>query len=136
MDQWKMALRWCYHGSCKLVTIKLHNSYSYIIVIELHKLHMYTVSHMASCIHYNSCNLSDNTHIHKNMLSCNELQMVIATQKPSCKASCKSFHFPIYVHYHLRQVLHIGTLRMCSTKNKTWILHQFWKWWPRIEIQL
>ncbi len=27
------------------------------------------------------------------MLNCNELQMVIATQKPNCKASCKSPHF-------------------------------------------
>jgi hypothetical protein len=28
-----------------LIALKLHNNCSYIIVIELHKLHMYMVSH-------------------------------------------------------------------------------------------
>jgi hypothetical protein len=54
---------------------------------------MYKVSHMVSCIHYNSCNLFNSTHAHTNTLNCNELQMVIATQKPNYNASCKSPHF-------------------------------------------
>jgi ribulose kinase len=69
----KMMLTWHYHGSCKLIALKLHNNYSYIVVIELHKLHMYMVSHMVGCIRRSSCNLSNNTHAHKNTLSCNEL---------------------------------------------------------------
>ncbi len=56
---------------------------------------MYTISHIVSYIHCNSCNLSNNTHPHRNTLCYNELQMVIVTQKPSCKASCKSPHFLI-----------------------------------------
>jgi hypothetical protein len=31
------------HGNCKLVALELHNSCSYIVVIELQKLHMYTI---------------------------------------------------------------------------------------------
>jgi hypothetical protein len=69
------------HDNCKLVVVKLHNSYFYIVVIKLHKLHMYIISHMVSCIHWNSYNLSNNIHTHKTMLSCNELHMVIAIQK-------------------------------------------------------
>jgi hypothetical protein len=56
---------------------------------------MYTISHIMSYIHCNSCNLSNNTHPHRKTSSYNELQMVIVTQKPSCKASCKSPHFLI-----------------------------------------
>jgi hypothetical protein len=93
MDQWKMTLTWCYHGSCKLFALKLHNSCSYIVVIKLHELHMYIVSHTVSCIYYNSCNLSNSIHTYKNMQSCNEWQMVIVTQKPSCKVNCKSPYF-------------------------------------------
>ncbi len=52
-----------------------------------------------SCIYYNSCNLSNNTHNHRNMLSCDELQMVIATQKPNRKASCKLPHYFIMIKY-------------------------------------
>ncbi len=111
--------RWCYHGSCKLVTLELHNS-CFKIVVTL--LHVYMVSHIVSCICYNSCDLSNNTHtcrnihvyivshimnciccnscnlynnIHtcRNMPSCSELRMIIATQNPNCKASCKSSYF-------------------------------------------
>jgi hypothetical protein len=28
MDRWKMTLAWRYHGSCKLIALKSHNSYS------------------------------------------------------------------------------------------------------------
>ncbi len=58
---------------------------------------MYTISHMVNCIHCNSCNLFDNTQSYRNTLSCNELQMVIATQNPSCKVSCKSPYFFIVI---------------------------------------
>jgi hypothetical protein len=76
-----------------VVALQLHNICSYIVVIELHELHMYTVSHMVSCILSNSFELFDNIHAHRNVLNCNEMQMVIATQKPNCKVSCKSSHF-------------------------------------------
>jgi hypothetical protein len=76
-----------------LVALELHNNYSYIVVIELHELHMYIFSHMVSCILCNSFDLSNNIHAHRNVLNCNEMQMVIATQKPSCKFSCKLPHF-------------------------------------------
>jgi len=72
-DQQIITLAWCYYCSCKLVASKLHNSCSYIVVTKLHNLHMYMVSHMVSCIHCNSCNLSNSTHVLKNMPSCNEL---------------------------------------------------------------
>jgi hypothetical protein len=64
-----------------------------MVVIKLNELHMYIVSHMMNYIHYNSYDLSNNTHIHKNTLSYKELQMVIAIQKTNYKASYKSFHF-------------------------------------------
>ncbi len=64
----------------------MHISCSYIVVIESHELHVYTISHTVSCILCNSCDLSNSTHTYKNTLSCNELQMVIATQNPNCKA--------------------------------------------------
>ncbi len=57
------------------------------------------VSHMASCIYCNSCNLFDSTHAHTNMLNCNELQMFSATQKPNYNASCKSPHLLIVKAY-------------------------------------
>ncbi len=102
----------------------MHNSYSYIFVIELHELHMYTISHIVGYIHYNSCNLFDSTHTCKNTLNCNELQMVVAmsckwslqwiangrcnelqmvlaTLKPNCKAICKSPHFFIVMFQYL-----------------------------------
>jgi len=47
--------------------LKLHSSCSYTIVTKLHKLHMYTISHMVVAS--------------------------IATKKPNCKAICKSSHF-------------------------------------------
>jgi len=94
MDWWKMMLAWCYHHSCKLVALELHNSCFYIVVI---KLHMYAISHTMRCIYCNSYNFSDSTHVHRNTLSCNELQMVIATQKPSCKTSWKSPQFFIMI---------------------------------------
>jgi hypothetical protein len=92
MDWWKVRSTWCYRCNYKLVALKVYSSYSYIIIT---KLHMYTISHIVSYIHCNSCNLSNNTHPHRNTLCYNELQMVIVTQKPSCKASCKSPHFLI-----------------------------------------
>jgi hypothetical protein len=55
MDGWKIMLAWHYNGNCKLVILELHNSCFYIVAIELHELHMYTITHMASCIHCNSC---------------------------------------------------------------------------------
>ncbi len=71
-----MKLVWCYHiGSCKLVALELHISYSCKVVIKLDELHMYTISHLVSCIHCNSCNLSNNIHIRRNTLNCNELQI-------------------------------------------------------------
>jgi hypothetical protein len=73
-----------------VVALELHNSYFYIIVIELHELHMYTISHMVSCIPCNSFDLSDSIHARRNALNCNEMQMVIAIQKPNCKVSSKS----------------------------------------------
>jgi hypothetical protein len=78
-----------------LVVLKLHNNYSYTVVIELHDLHMFIFSHMVSCILCNSFDLSNNIHIRRNALNCDEIQMVIATQKPSCKITCKSPHFLI-----------------------------------------
>jgi len=89
INQWKVTSTWHHQGSCKLVALKLHSS-SYIIVTKLHELHMYMVLYMMSC---NSCDLSNSTHVHKNMLSRNELQMVIVIQKPNCKVSFKSPHF-------------------------------------------
>jgi hypothetical protein len=74
------------HSNCKLVALELHNSCSYIVVIELQKLHMYTISSMMNYICCNSCNLFDNIHAHKNTSSCNELQIVIATKKPRLKS--------------------------------------------------
>jgi hypothetical protein len=89
----KTTSTWCYHGSYKLVALELHNNCSYIVVNKLHKLHMYTISHMVNCIHCNSCNLSDNIQSYRNTLNCNELQIIIAIKKPSCKANCKSPFF-------------------------------------------
>jgi hypothetical protein len=80
MDHQKILSTWCYHCSCKLVALELHNICSWIIIIELHAVHMYITSHMVGCICCNSCNLSNNFHAHRNMLNCNELQMVIAFQ--------------------------------------------------------
>jgi hypothetical protein len=97
MDEWKKVSTWRYFCSYKLVALKLHNSYSYIVIIELHELHMYTISHMVSYIHCNSCNLSNNIHACRNTLICNELQMVFTTPKPNCKANCKSPSFLIMI---------------------------------------
>jgi hypothetical protein len=55
MDWWKIMSTWRYHCSCNLVALKLYNNCSYIVVIVLHELHMYMVSHMVSFIHCNSC---------------------------------------------------------------------------------
>jgi hypothetical protein len=56
-DGWQnVILTWYYHCSCKLVALELHNSCSYIVVIKLHELHMYTVSHIMNWI---CCNLYD-----------------------------------------------------------------------------
>jgi len=43
----------------KLIALELHNNYSYIVVIKLHMLYMYMVSHTVSCIHCNSWDLSN-----------------------------------------------------------------------------
>jgi len=62
MGGWKITLTWCYNGSCKLVTLELHNSCSCTFTTELHELHRYIIPHMVSCVHYNSCNSFDNIH--------------------------------------------------------------------------
>jgi hypothetical protein len=67
---WKVTSTWCYHCSCKLVALKLHNSCSYIVVIKLLELHIYIVSYIVSYICYNACDLSNSTHTRRNMLSC------------------------------------------------------------------
>jgi hypothetical protein len=54
--------------------------------VPLKHCHWNMVSHMVNYICCNSYNLSNNIHTHKNMLNCNELQMVITTQKPNYKA--------------------------------------------------
>jgi hypothetical protein len=36
---WLIYEKWCYNGTYKLIALKLHNSCSYIVIIELHKLH-------------------------------------------------------------------------------------------------
>ncbi len=105
MDWWKVTSTWHYHCNCKSVTLELHSSCSYIVGIELHELHMYIVSHTMNCIHCNSCDLSDNTHVYRNMLSCNELQMLVATEKSSYKANCKSPYFLIVVIEYATQTL-------------------------------
>ncbi len=73
-----------------VVALELHNGCSYIVAIELHKLHMYTISRTMNYILCNSCKLFDNTNAHRNTLNCNELQIAIATQKPNCKVNWKS----------------------------------------------
>jgi hypothetical protein len=78
-----------------VVALELHNGCSYIVVIELHKLHAHTISHTMNYIYCNSCNLFDNIHAYKNMLNCNELQIVIAIKKPNCKVNYKSPFFLI-----------------------------------------
>jgi hypothetical protein len=95
INQRKVTSTWHHHVSWKLVALKLHSSCSYMIVTKLHELHMYMVSYMVSCIRCNSCNLSNSTHAHRNMLNHNELQMIIVTQKPNYKVSFKSPHFLI-----------------------------------------
>ncbi len=70
MDWLKVMSTWYYHGSWKLVALELYNNCFYMVVIKLNELHMYTVSHMMNYIHYNSYDLSNNTHTHKNTLSC------------------------------------------------------------------
>ncbi len=67
----KIMSTWCYHGSCKLIALKLHNSCSYIVLSKLFKLHMYMVSHIMSYMRCNSCDLSNNIHTHRNRLNYN-----------------------------------------------------------------
>jgi hypothetical protein len=76
-----------------VVALKLHSNYFYILVTKLHELYMYMISYTVNCICCNSYNLSNSTHIRRNSLSCNNLQIVIAIEKPSYKISCKSPHF-------------------------------------------
>jgi hypothetical protein len=71
----------CSHGSCKLIALKLRNSCSYIVLTKLFELQMYVVSNIMSYMRWNSCDLFNNIHTHRNRLSYNELQMVITTQK-------------------------------------------------------
>jgi hypothetical protein len=89
MNQWKITSTF-YHARFKLIPLKLHNSHFYIVVITLHKLHRYKVSHMVNCMCYKSCNLFDSTHACRKYV---ELQMVVTIQIPNYKASCKSSHF-------------------------------------------
>jgi hypothetical protein len=84
---------WCFNDGCKQVVLELFSSYSYIIVIKLHKLHLHMVSHIVSCIYCNSCNLFDNIHTHRNTLNYNELQIIIVILKSNYKANCNSPHF-------------------------------------------
>jgi hypothetical protein len=63
MDGWmEKKLAKHYNNSCKLVALELHNSYSYIVVTKLHKLHTNIVPYIVSCVFCNSCNSFDNTH--------------------------------------------------------------------------
>jgi hypothetical protein len=78
-----------------------------MVVIKLNELHMYMVSHMMNYIHYNSYDLSNSIHTHKNILNYNELQMVIAIQKTNCNASYKSLHFFILFIIPLSQNLKV-----------------------------
>ncbi len=80
IDEWKIKSTQHYHWNSKLVALELHNNFSYIIVTELHKLHMYMVSHAKNCIYCNSFDLLNNTHVHRNTLNCNELQIIIVIQ--------------------------------------------------------
>ncbi len=80
----------------------------YIIVIELH---MYTISHVVNYIPCNSCNLFDSTHAHRNTLSCNMLQMIIATQKPSCNASLQIT--PFFHSVFIRNVIGRCMAKLC-----------------------
>jgi hypothetical protein len=90
-----------------LVALELHNSCSYTIAIELHELHTYMVPHTVYWICCNSCNSSNNTHSIEICWFVMKLQMVIATQKHNCKASCKSFYFSLWDHTITTKVLHI-----------------------------
>jgi len=91
MDEWKEIVAWCYNNNCKLVALALHNSCYYIVVIKLHELHMYMIPHMLSCIHCNSCNLSNSIHAIEIRWVAMKLQMVIAIQKPNCKSPYFSY---------------------------------------------
>lgn len=71
------------------------------------------ISHMVSCIRCNSCNLCNSTHAHRNALSCNEFQMIIVTEKPSCKANCKLPHFFI-VWAHLNSNIFYSSQSFCN----------------------
>jgi hypothetical protein len=64
---------WCHHCSYKLVALELHNSSFYMVITKLHELHMYIVSYTMCCIHFNSCDLFNSTHVHRNTLNCNEM---------------------------------------------------------------
>ncbi len=81
---------WCDHYSCKLIALKLHINCSYVFINWVAwVVYVYNFTYDAT----NSCDLFDNIHVHRNMLNCNELQMLIAAQKPNCTVSCKSPHF-------------------------------------------
>jgi hypothetical protein len=55
---------------------------------------------MKYCVENNhnihSCNLFNSIHTYRNTISCNELQMVITTQKSNCKTSYKSPNFSLF----------------------------------------
>jgi hypothetical protein len=84
-------LTWHYNGSCKLIALELHNNCSCTIITKVHE-YMYMVPHTMNCVHYNSCNLFNNTHAAKIWWVAMKLQVVIVTQEPTCKASCKSHY--------------------------------------------
>jgi hypothetical protein len=105
-----------------------------MVVIKLNELHMYMVSHMVNYIHYNSYDLSNSIHSHKNTLSYNELQMVIAIQKTDCKASYKSVHFFIVFIIPLSQNFKIW--KFCMTfKVCLWGLFISFYWDCFVQIQ-
>jgi hypothetical protein len=106
MDWWKKMSTWHYHCRCNLVALKLYNNYSCIVVIELHEVHMYMVSHMVSCIRCNSCS--------KKYV---ELQWVAndhSTQKPNYKLL---YFFIVKIKAKVQLICLLWTgLRMLSSK--------------------
>jgi hypothetical protein len=51
---------------------------------------MYMIPHIVNNIYYNLCNLFDNIYVVKICWIAMKLQVMVAIQKPSCKANYKS----------------------------------------------
>jgi hypothetical protein len=113
------------HSGCILVALELHNSCFYTIAIGLYELHTYMVPHMVNWICCNSCNSSNNIHFIEICGFVMKLQVVIATQKHNCKASCKSLYLwdhthynksSTYIHTHVKiHILKTIKINMCLT---------------------